>query len=977
MFFFNAEFQQQSIFSFIECDPKMSVDTIPNNISNSESTTIHLEYSAAQSPITQEKLSSPSNESETQYVSQTELLSPGSSHSLFFDQSSLLSQANVTQLCVDANSLILHEDSEQEEVIEDLDLDNTITQAEEQKDERESDEQPFVSTDAKEENEEENQQHVQKESEDNCDETTEIHYENDFDGSSICTGQAPLGDEEMSQDDSESRDLDLHENEEDDMDDVQRKWLDEISSGAEMETLSILYAKSILDPAVSNGLGTRVAIGCKEPSDARSLDKNLSKYVQMPSINRKSEAAAASPPAKPSRCIARLLPTHIPGSTHTTNPHYSGLSSSMYASVPSTKPKLSTEPRNRDCSSLATTSVMSSSLYQNNSTTIYLPPSKYSCQNVKNGGYTNPLSKTVVIRAPRIIDENIRPSTSKLRFASSLPNGHGLTDSLTTHSQDSEESCLHSQAASSASTTDGEINDYSQLPLCNDSQWQPTKQPISAVYEPKIEYRTDRRSRCKIPRMSCVPPTLFACSQSKETKPVPRKINSSSPKSTDSVGSSQDSGQCSGGPDNSPPSSNCRPSEKSFLPGYVRMASTMDHILRTSSAIFSLLNANPRDERISRELHQKVNHYIRIIRQSPCANQAIESDIELVVCAIRDAERDASMKGCPLQLSDYTAIVIRKMLEQSMIIFVRIICNYLFDCVNKDHLLVVALEHLIHLLLFDDESVKLEAIKGNAVDNIIEFCRMASTPSGTQQLLLRNLAVLCGTSRGCLQLLSIDGFDVIMHILCESRFECSVEAAGVLTQLTNPRHSFVKLNISLRTCLLRLLGLVDECANSESFLLCTAAISNLSLQNSNAAVDLLYQHNAVLRLIQTLNRPHCANLFVQEQIVTIFSRLAIRGYEQALIAQGAIPVLLQMLTVVDAKKPAQGEFCKRIRYQAAACLGTISASGIGLKAIYENRGYNELCEALRAEGYKPSPLVFICSSIKQQLETTYQVETSV
>lgn len=182
---------------------------------------------------------------------------------------------------------------------------------------------------------------------------------------------------------------------------------------------------------------------------------------------------------------------------------------------------------------------------------------------------------------------------------------------------------------------------------------------------------------------------------------------------------------------------------------------------------------------------------------------------------------------------------------------------------------------------------------------------------------------------------------MIMHILCESRSECSVEAAGVLTQLTNPRHSFVKLNNSLRTCLLRLLGLVDECANSESFLLCTAAISNLSLQNSNAAVDLLYQHNAVLRLIQTLNRPHCANLFVQEQIVTIFSRLASRGYEQALIAQGAIPVLLQMLTVVDANKASHGEFCKRIRYKAAVCLGTISASGIGLKAIYENRG--KLC----------------------------------
>lgn len=178
-----------------------------------------------------------------------------------------------------------------------------------------------------------------------------------------------------------------------------------------------------------------------------------------------------------------------------------------------------------------------------------------------------------------------------------------------------------------------------------------------------------------------------------------------------------------------------------------------------------------------------------------------------------------------------------------------------------------------------------------------------------------------------------------MHILCECRAECSVEAAGVLTQLTNPRHSFVRLNNSLRACLLRLLGLVDECSNSESLLLCAAALSNVSLQNNSTAVELLYQHNAVLRLIRALNRPKCANLFVQEQMVTIFSRLASRGYEQALIAQGAIPVLLQMLTVVDDNaKRAHGEFCKRIRYKAAVCLGTISSTGIGLKAIYEHRG---------------------------------------
>ena len=66
--------------------------------------------------------------------------------------------------------------------------------------------------------------------------------------------------------------------------------------------------------------------------------------------------------------------------------------------------------------------------------------------------------------------------------------------------------------------------------------------------------------------------------------------------------------------------------------------------------------------------------------------------------------------------------------------------------------------------------------------------------------------------------------------------------------------------------------------------------------------------------------------------MTVFSRLANRGYDQALIAQGAIPVLLQMLTVFE-MKVMHAEYCKRICYKAAVCLGTISQSGIGLKAL--------------------------------------------
>jgi hypothetical protein len=101
--------------------------------------------------------------------------------------------------------------------------------------------------------------------------------------------------------------------------------------------------------------------------------------------------------------------------------------------------------------------------------------------------------------------------------------------------------------------------------------------------------------------------------------------------------------------------------------------------------------------------------------------------------------------------------------------------------------------------------------------------------------------------------------------LCNADAECSVEAAGVLTQLTHPGRSFIKMHSNLGPIVLRLLELVDEASSSESLLLCMAAIANLTLQSSNI-VDLLYQHNAILKIVRAISRPNCNNIFVKEQV---------------------------------------------------------------------------------------------------------------
>uniref|UniRef100_A0A158P7E7 Insc_C domain-containing protein n=1 Tax=Angiostrongylus cantonensis TaxID=6313 RepID=A0A158P7E7_ANGCA len=268
------------------------------------------------------------------------------------------------------------------------------------------------------------------------------------------------------------------------------------------------------------------------------------------------------------------------------------------------------------------------------------------------------------------------------------------------------------------------------------------------------------------------------------------------------------------------------------------------------------------------------------------------------------------------------------MIEQVLQIFCKIITRYLTECSNKDRLVLIALEHFIHLVLFGDEL--------------------------------------------CLEAIQLGGQEVVLSHLASSSIPSSIEAAGVLTQLTNPQRTFIQLQ-NLESVLIRLLDLVDTCNTGETLLLLSAALANASLQDP-CAIDLLYRRNAIARLINAYSRHDCSTIFVQEQIVTILCRLAARRYEEALISQGAVPVLLEMLTVTDGN---HSDYCKRIRYKAAVCIGTLAATGIGLQSLYVNKGFAILTYVLEMEKSPANPLNMICTNIRNRLEMKYQIESAV
>uniref|UniRef100_A0A1I7T0Y8 Insc_C domain-containing protein n=1 Tax=Caenorhabditis tropicalis TaxID=1561998 RepID=A0A1I7T0Y8_9PELO len=205
----------------------------------------------------------------------------------------------------------------------------------------------------------------------------------------------------------------------------------------------------------------------------------------------------------------------------------------------------------------------------------------------------------------------------------------------------------------------------------------------------------------------------------------------------------------------------------------------------------------------------------------------------------------------------------------------------------------------------------------------------------TLRFLLRTLAVLCGVSKGALALLTQGGLELVVdRLLSTSSSICSVEAAGILTQLTNPQSAFIRLN-HVEPIISRLLDLIDQCKSGDSLLLATAALNNVTLQHPNG-VDIMYRNDVIRRFISAYNRENCATIFVQEQIVTAFSRLAARHLDRQMVEQNSIPVLLEFLSLTH---PVHADYCRRIRYKAAVCIGTLANSEVGLKALYDNNGY--------------------------------------
>uniref|UniRef100_A0A7E4UMT7 INSC_LBD domain-containing protein n=1 Tax=Panagrellus redivivus TaxID=6233 RepID=A0A7E4UMT7_PANRE len=360
------------------------------------------------------------------------------------------------------------------------------------------------------------------------------------------------------------------------------------------------------------------------------------------------------------------------------------------------------------------------------------------------------------------------------------------------------------------------------------------------------------------------------------------------------------------------------------LPSYARIADCLDHVLRICSRLRTLLGDSDPDEANKDDLILKSKALVHVLEKSPYAFHIFDKVVSngLVDC-LENLSQIKTGDDMPQITKGFVGIV-RKLIEETVHLNCWIIINYLDECDVNDCLLPVALNQLIHLMLFESEPC-LEVIQSSTTQNLLTLAEQPTVSASTAILLLRSLAVLCGVRAACVQLLSLGGFATILDYLLDASIDCSIEAAGVLSQLTRPSHGLVVLAEHEVAVVDRLLYLIDDhCKTPETALLCLSALANVATGHgansgdSDASVCyLLENRHAIRRVLAVVRNEDVRSDLVDEQILTL-----LLNFSDIVPTQEALHFLMKiMASDSEGKKQPAG-----LRHKASLCMRMIAST---------------------------------------------------
>ena len=219
-------------------------------------------------------------------------------------------------------------------------------------------------------------------------------------------------------------------------------------------------------------------------------------------------------------------------------------------------------------------------------------------------------------------------------------------------------------------------------------------------------------------------------------------------------------------------------------------------------------------------------------------------------------------------------------------------------------------------------------VRAGAVSRLLTIC--SSSPTVALRVAgLRALGSICCVLEGIQQFSKLGGSDLVVAVLGDQAKgeEERREAAGVLAQVSSP---WIEGNpgldqmegAALQDIVLSLKDLISSSASLETFLLCSAALANLTCMLP-AALPLVSSSSLPLLLLSH-SAASSSSVYILEQLVTILVNLAkLAPARQQLGRAGALSFLFSVLRLVEDGGRAEAEAVVRAateRTVSKACI---------------------------------------------------------
>lgn len=219
-------------------------------------------------------------------------------------------------------------------------------------------------------------------------------------------------------------------------------------------------------------------------------------------------------------------------------------------------------------------------------------------------------------------------------------------------------------------------------------------------------------------------------------------------------------------------------------------------------------------------------------------------------------------------------------------------------------------------------------------------------------LVLRALGTLCCVKEGILQFQQRGGMERIAEVLRDDTEErIRMEAAGVLAQVTSPW-----IDNCLDPCLVDQHGydlvssLNSMCSNTkscETFLLCTAALANLSYM-SPLLLTAISQLDTLPPLLSFISSRVVPSIYILDQVATLLANLSANQHtRESLLHQDIVPALLLLLAAdpdpQDRSLPVLAA-TQRVQQKAAIAIGRLAVHRTVCVSILSAGGLDRLVE---------------------------------